>query len=262
EVVKVTNPISKEHTHLRPSLIPNLLKKLEKNKKNFTSVRMFELGKVFLAPEQEKKMLTGVVYNSKKDNTDFYRAKGIVDLLFEKLGIGEVWYDEFEPTSEDSKNNIWHLHRSAEIKIKDGKEVGFLGEISTTISEEYGIKNRVVVFDLDFKKIKDFAMEEQEYKPLSKYPSAVRDLSILVPERVKVEEVLNTINSIKGDLIRDIDLFDMYKGEELPENKKNLAFHIIYQSPNKTLTSKEVEEFHKKIIKTLEKKSNWKVRKF
>ncbi len=260
ETIEVSNPISKENTDLRPSLIPNLLKKIGENQKNFKDIKIFELGKIFKDPDKEKEMLTGAVYSS-KDKEDFYKTKGIIDTLFNKLGVGEVWYDEFKPTAEDSKDNIWHLHRSAEIKVKDGKELGFLGEISTTISEKYDIKNRVVVFDLDFEKVKEFVVEEQEYRPISKYPSAVRDLAVLVPKRVKVEEVLNTINSIKGELIRDIDLFDIYQGEELPENKKNLAFHIIYQSSNKTLTSKEVEDLHKKIIEALEDKPNWEVRK-
>jgi len=261
EVIEVSNPISKENTHLRPSLIPNLLKTAGENQKNFNTIKLFELGKIFLTPDKEKEMLTGIIYNSKKDDS-FYTGKGTIDFLFEKLGITDIWYDEFKPTSEDNKDNIWHLHRSAEIKVKDGKELGFLGEISTNISEKYGIKERIVCFNLNFEKLKKFIIEEKEYRPLSKYPSAVRDLAILVPKRAKVEEVLNTINSIKGDLIRDVDLFDIYQGDELPNQKKNLAFHIIYQSPNKTLTSKEVEGLHNKIIEALENKPNWEVRKF
>ena len=119
----------------------------------------------------------------------------------------------------------------------------------------------VFVLDLDFKKIIRIALEEQEYRPISSYPAAIRDLAILVPRNTRVVEVLNQINSAGGKLVCDVDLFDIYKGEEIPQGKQNLAFHIIYQSENKTLSSKEVDSLHQKIVKRLEKNLTWEVRK-
>jgi phenylalanyl-tRNA synthetase beta chain len=176
------------------------------------------------------------------------------------LGISEIWYDDFKPTPEESQPAVWHPQKSAEIKV-NGEEVGFLGEISSKILEDLKINGKVVVFDLDFEKLSRLFSEEQEYQPISRYPSAVRDLAILVPRGTKVVEVLNKINAAGGPLIRDIDLFDIYLGEELPEGKKNLAFHIIYQAEDRTLSSKEIDEIQNKIIKTLEKDPEWQIRR-
>ena len=89
----------------------------------------------------------------------------------------------------------------------------------------------------------------------------VRDIALLVEPDTKVVEVLNLINAAGGPLVRDIDLFDMYEGEEIPDNKKNLAFHIIFQADDHTLTDKEVNKLQEKIIKALEEEGGWEVRK-
>lgn len=254
ELVELENPISQDHKYLRPSLIPNLLKNVQKNQKHFnkSKIRIFELGNIF---GKEKRQLTGLITGD-----EFYQLKGVIDLLLNKLGIANVWYDSYQATPEKSKISVWHPKKSAEIKV-DNLEIGFLGETSPRILQNMKISDKVVVFDVDFDKLQKLASEEQEYMPLSKFPSAIRDLAILVPRQTKVVQVLNKINVVGGALVRDVDLFDIYEGEELPDGKKNLAFHIIYQSETKTLKSKEVDEIHQKIIKALEKDPEWQVRK-
>jgi len=221
------------------------------------------LGKIFLRKQEskdkeqttEKLMLTGLLTGDK-----FYDLKGIVDLLLNGLGISNIWYDEYRPSPEESNLVIWHQNKCAEIKV-DNQEIGFLGEISPAIIEELKIKERVMVFDLDFDKLESIASEEHEYRPISKFPAAVRDLAVLVPVEIRVEEVLNKIETAGGALVRDVDLFDIYEGENLPEGKKNLAFHIIYQAKDHTLSSKELDEVQGKIIKALEEDLEWEVRK-
>jgi phenylalanyl-tRNA synthetase beta chain len=254
-LIEIENPVSSDFQYLRPSLIPNLLRVIQKNQTPFPEIRIFELGKIFQPPKLEKKMLTAAISGEK-----FFELKGIVELLLNKLGISKIWFDEYQPTPEASKIFIWHPKKSAEIKI-DGEEIGFLGEISSRILEDLKIKNKVVIFDIDFEKLSKLASEEQEFRPISKFPAAVRDIAVLVPRLVRVEEVLNKIEVAGGELIRDIDLFDIYEGEELPTGKKNLAFHIIYQAEDRTLSSKEIDELQNKIIKALEENPDWQVRK-
>jgi phenylalanyl-tRNA synthetase beta chain len=148
----------------------------------------------------------------------------------------------------------------AEIKV-GRDEIGFIGAISPGILKKFGLEGEVFVADLDFEKILELAFEERIYTPPSLYPASVRDLAVLVPRETKVVEVLNKINTAGGRMVRDVDLFDIYEGEELPEGKKNFAFHIIYQSDKKTLTSKEIDRIHQKIIKALEENVEWEVRK-
>ena len=255
DLIEVENPISIEQKYLRPSLIPNLLKNVQKNQKYFIDIKVFELGKIFQKPNIEKKALTVIITGDA-----FYQSKGIVDLLLNKIGISNVWYDSYQPTPEESKISIWHLKKCAEIKVNH-EEIGFLGEISPKILDDLKIDKKLVVFDIDFEKLIKLASEEHEYLPISRYPAAVRDLAVLVPRLVRVEEVLNKIEAAGGPLIRDIDLFDIYEGEEIPRGKKNLAFHIIYQSDVRTLSSKEIDEIQNKIIKALERDPEWQVRK-
>ena len=268
-VIEVENPISEEQKYLRPSLIPNLLKNVQKNQKNFREIRIFELGKIFQAPRTEKRMLTGLITGDA-----FYQMKGVIDSLLQKIGISNIWYDEFEATPEDSnppatlpskgrapsKISIWHPKICAEIKVNH-EEIGFLGEISQKILGDLEIEGKVVVFDIDFEKLQKLCLEETIYQPVSRYPAAVRDLAVLVSHQTRVEEVLNKIETVGGKLVSDIDLFDIYEGEEIPGGKKNLAFHIIFQAEDRTLSSKEIEELQNKIIKALEENPEWEVRK-
>ena len=261
-LIELENPLSGEQKYLRESLIPNLLKNVAKNQRYLpagrqgaANVRIFELGRIFKLPKEEKKQLSGLVTGN-----DFYQLKGVVDLLLNKLGISGVWYDEYQPTPEQSKIAVWHPKKCAEIKV-DGKEIGFLGEISPKILDNLEISKKVVLFEIDFEKLSKFISEEHEYRPISRFPAAVRDVAVLVPQGVKVVEVLNKINIVGGNLIRDIDLFDIYEGRELPQGKKSLAFHIIYQAKNRTLSSKEIDQIQEKIIKILEKNPLWQVRK-
>jgi len=254
ELFELENPTSFDSQYLRPSLIPNLLRNVEKNQKSFSEIKIFELGKIF-EKKEEKKMLSGVFTGD-----SFYHAKGVVDVLMNEMGVSGIWYDEYQPTPEDSKLSIWRVGKCAEIKT-DHQEIGFLGEISPDITKEIKIGPKVIVFDLDFEKIIKLASEEHEYRPISRYPEAIRDISVLVPREISVEEVLNKIEEVGQDIIRDIDLFDIYEGEELPDGKKNLAFHIIYQAADRTLSSREIDEMQQKIIKTLESEPGWQVRR-
>jgi len=255
ELIEVENPLSQEYRYLRASLIPNLLKNVEKNFRDFQQIKIFELGKIFKAPSSEKRHLAGLILGG-----EFQYLKGTIDLLLEKIGVSDVWYDEYRATPEDSKQLIWHPKKCAEIKV-GSEEIGFLGELSPKITDNLAIKGKVVLFDIDFEKLSELSSEEHEYRPVSRFPSAIRDIAVLVPRDVKVAQVLNKIYDSGKKLIRDVDLFDIYEGEELPQNKKNLAFHIIYQAENRTLSSGEIDRVQGDIIKNLEKEPEWQVRK-
>lgn len=259
-IIEVENPLSADYQYLRPSLIPNLLNDVAKNQKFQKEIKIFELGKIFTLRQNqgkdgEKRMLSVLMSGDK-----FFEAKGTIDLLFNKLGIAKVWYDEFKPTPEESKISLWVQKRCAEIKVNQ-EEIGFLGEISPKILERLKIAGKVVAFDLDFEKLSRLSSEEHEFRPISSYPAAIQDIAVLVPGDVLVDEILNKIQIAGGNLVRDVDLFDIYEGEELPEGKKNLAFHIIYQAEDRTLSSEEINKIHKKIISSLEENPEWQVRK-
>jgi len=256
DLFELKNPLSQNQKYLCPSLIPNLLKNVKDNFRYFDSFNIFEIGRVFKKP-QEKRSLTGLIAHKKKQES-FYALKGVIDVLFEKMGIANYYYDNYQATPEESSTSIWDIRRSAEIKINN-KEVGFVGYISRNILRLLDIDGQVAMFDIDFEKLQKLTIEEHEYQPICPYPSAIRDLSILVPEEVRVVEVLNVINRVGGKLVNDVDLFDIYENGN--DQKKSLAFHIIYQAQDRTLSSAEIDQLQNKIVESLEKNLNWKVRK-
>ncbi len=262
DLTELANPMSSFNRYLRSSLIPNLLRNIKDNLKHFDQIKLFEIGKIFIKKQnlREKKMLAGILTRKGIKDEGFYELKGMVDSLLAKLGIADVWYDDYRQTPELSEAEIWHPQKSAEIK-SNGEEIGFLGEIHPKVMENLDIKERVFVFDVDFEKLLKLASEEHEYQPISVFPAAIRDLAILVPVGTKVVEILNKINIGGGKLVRDIDLFDVYSGQGIPQGKENFAFHIIYQARDRTLSSKEIDEVHQRIIKALEENPAWEVRR-
>ena len=254
-LVELENPYSEGLYYLRPNLLLSLLENVRENKKHFKGdLKIFEIGKTFRRTDKgikECNILAAVSLD------DFYSLKGIVDSLLNSLGISEVFYDSAEHDPEKSKMLYWDLKQAAEIKA-DNQEVGFLGAVSDIALKHLKIKDKVLAIEIDADKLVELAKEESEYQPISKYPAAVRDIAVLVPMDVKVVDVLN---KLKADLLRDVDLFDMYEGEGLPDGMKNLAFHLIFQADDRTLTAKEIDNLVNKIIKTLEKDPVWEVRK-
>lgn len=250
DLVELENPTSREFRYLRPSLLVNLVKNIVKNQRNFDEIKIFELGKVF-SGKDEKRMLAGLITGDA-----FYETKGVVDLLLQKAGISNVVYNEHEVFPDD----IWHPKKTAKIKV-DNMEIGFLGEISPKILGALKVKNKVAAYEIDFDKLAELASQEVEYRPLSRFPAALRDIAVLVPSETKIQEVLNKIETAGGKLIRDIELFDVYEGEEIADNKKNLAFHLVFQAEDHTLSSGEIEAILNKIIKTLEENPLWQLRK-
>ncbi len=265
KIIEVANPVSQEQKYLRSELAVNLLKNVRENKKYFGEIRLFEIGRTFWrasSPKEvnQKKRLAAVFSLTDQSNQaqEFYRLKGIIDSLLNKLGISDIWYDDVLDKNS-AVPAFCRYDRRAEIKV--GQEaIGWLAEIDRLILDSLGIKSKVVSFKLDFDKLVQLATEERTYLPSSKYPAVVRDIALLVEPGTKVIEVLNLIHAAGGRLIQDIDLFDIYEGESIPQGKKNLAFHIIYQSDDHTLTDKEVNKLQEKIIIALKEEGGWEVR--
>jgi len=263
--VEIQNPISEDYKYLRPELFYGLLKNVKSNFRFFGNIKLFEIGKIFSAKDGhapiEKFDLAGV--SAIKDNKEkingerFFEMKGDLDVLFEKIGISDCYYDS---VASDKK---WHSGRVAE--IKHGEDlIGTVGEISPALLGVWDISGRVVMFNLDLTKLIEIAEEEREFLPISKYPAVIRDIAVLVDKETRVSEVLDVIYSSGIDLVSDVDLFDYYdpstgSGQELAEGKKSLAFHIIYEADH-TLTDEEVRREEGKIKNALIKELNAEIR--
>lgn len=267
--IELDNPLSVDLKYLRKDLMVGLIKIVKENSKTFLqdnqAIKIFELGKVYRkikSKTEEERMLTGIIAKrlEKTRGENFYELKGVIDSLLNKLGISDVWYDDYQAIPEWTDEVFWRKTATAEIKVGD-EEIGFVGEINSKILDKLNIKARMAAFNLNFEKLLKLAEEELIYEAPSPYPAAVRDLAVLVGPEDRVADVQNIIERVGGELVFDVDLFDMYEGEGIPDSKKNLAFHIVYQSYKKTLKDEEVDKIHRKIIRELEKNKNWEVRR-
>lgn len=262
--LELQNPVSEEFRYLRSSLLPGILKNVASNARYADAIQIFEIGNVFFptaeqgVAENENCILAIAGTPGDSYGEGFYRLKGYADEFFEKFGITDFYYDS--ALDQEEKKHFAYLHggRCALI-VLNGRKIGAIGEVHPYVCTANDLKNRVYCMEVNFDEVRAAAEEEHIYQKPSKYPEMLRDIALLVPEGTMVVEVLNAIHSVSGPLLRDIDLFDMYEGENIPEGMKNFAFHLLFQSEDRTLTAKEVDGVMEKITNVFQE-FGWEVR--
>ncbi|MDF1498372.1 MAG: phenylalanine--tRNA ligase subunit beta [Patescibacteria group bacterium] len=250
EHLELRNPISKDYQFMRNSLLPGLLKNVSLNLKYKDKFRLFEIGKVYIKIEdklpQEKKIISGVVFDVNKKESLFYQVKNEIEVFLTGFGINTTYRKMKEAES------FWHKGRSSEIFFKD-KLIGKIGEVHPTVSNAFEIESRVLYFELYEESLIDFSEKRRTYEQINKYPRVELDLSVIFDENISWEEIKNNVLSVDSALIKNIEPFDIYRGKNLGENKKSIAFRISYQAEDRTLKDEEVEVVQGKIIKAMEK---------
>lgn len=250
---EVSNPMNPDQQYMRRSMIPNLLKNVELNLKNFEKISIFEIGRKYRDEKKttptEISILAGI-YASVKDENPFFSLKGAVESLLESIGC-TAKYEIYKP-----KYSAWHVGRVAEIFIK-GEKVGKIGEINPLVCKRYGIQSRVALFGISITKLLGVSAKEKEYKSISKYPSVKRDISMFVDKKTKYTDIESKIYSAGGKLVLSVELFDIFE----KEGEKSMALRIEIGSDSKTLTSSEIDGAVKNIVSKLEKDLKVKVRK-
>lgn len=264
EYFELANPTRPEYAYMRRSLASGLLGNVRENLKYDEYVRFFELGPVYRRTKKEGHIVSyepqslGVIVGARgkdKDATLFFELKGSVANYMERMGL--------EAEFEDALGKdypLLHPYRAAIVRVR-GEIVGVLGEVHPAVCEDAGIKGSAALYECDFEKLATLISEEKEFRPISKYPSVVRDLSLILPLDARVDDVLDVIENTAGKLLVDTDLFDLYRGDEIGEDKKSLAFHLVLQAEDRTLKDIEVDEVVDRVIKALEEHLDWEVRK-
>ncbi|MDO8430233.1 MAG: phenylalanine--tRNA ligase subunit beta [bacterium] len=224
--VLLANPMSRQLAVLRDSLSPGLLKNLKDNLRFFEEVRIFEIGNVFSQSKTgtDEKTLLGIALASKNAVLEL---KGLLDILLEKLGLVDYFLPDL-----NYDNKLLKTGESLRIETGDHKVLGYMGSV-------HGVKGAIL--ELDLGKLLKLVDEEKEYEPLSKFPSVMRDISILADNQIRVGEILAMIQRISLKLVEDVDLIDWYQDEKLGDNKKSLTFRIVFRAEDRTLTDQEVD---------------------
>ena len=257
--LELQNPLSEEHKFMRISVLPYLLKNIEKNLKYRDSFALFELGRVYLKSDNklpdEKRIFAGVVVGKNIKSTLFYELKGQMEILLNKLGIAA---DTECPRRGHSVSSFWHKSRSAEIIYKN-KTIGRIGEIHPNISNAFGIETRVSYVEIYEEELLEFYSKEKNFQKINKFPSAELDLSVVFTEDVKWDDVKKVVFTAGGKLVKNVEPFDIYRGEELGDGKKSIAFRISYQAEDRTLKDEEVGVVQGKVVEELGK-MGWEIR--
>ncbi|MCK4525594.1 MAG: phenylalanine--tRNA ligase subunit beta, partial [Candidatus Andersenbacteria bacterium] len=230
--LELQNPLSEEHKFLRISILPYLLKNVEKNLKYKDDFMLFEMGRIYLKNgnklPNEKRIFAGVMTGRNIKNTLFYELKGRIEILLSKLGIDELTYKEIK-----SVEPFWHKGRSAEI-IYQNKTIGKIGEIHPNVSGAFDIETRVAYFEIYEEALLKFYSKEKHFQKINKFPTIKLDLSVVFDESVKWDDVKKVISSVDNKLIKNVEPFDIYRGKELGDGKKSIAFRIFYQAEDRT----------------------------
>ncbi len=258
--VIIPKPITADMNAMRLSLLPGLLQVIAfNNARQQDTVRIFESGLKFVPDEtaqfgiNQVKMLSAAVSGSAiteqwgegQRKVDFYDIKGDLEAILSLTG--RVADFKFVPCDVPAL----HPGQSAYI-VLEGRQVGWIGLIHPEVQKKYGIKFKTFVFEIEQSAISHTPIPE--YKGLSRFPANRRDIAMVVDESVPAGDILNTIQTISSDLIRNVNLFDLYRGEGLGDNKKSLAISLLLQHQDRTLEDAEIADVVSKVVKALEEK--------
>ena len=249
--MRIQNPLGEDTSIMRTIALPSMLEILSRNNAYHNkSVNLYELAKIYLPrendlPEEPKMLLLG----SYGPNVNFFTLKGQLEAVFAGLRVEKTAY------VADKTNPSYHPGRCAKVFV-GGEEVGVIGQVHPAVAKNYGLDMEVYCCEVSFAKILNHLLPEVTYTPLPKYQSANRDLSILCDEAVTVAEVEQVIEANAGKLLRNIKLFDIYRGTGVPEGKKSMAFSLELRADDRTLTDNDSEAVISKVLAALKDQLN------
>lgn len=245
--VPLANPISSQYAYLRDNLAPGLIKNIKDNLRFYDEVRIFEIGTIFGKDPQgavQEKLVLGIALAAKQSVLEL---KGLIDALFGQLGFTGYSMPDL---NLDSK--ALHPKEALRIETDEHEVVGYFGSLK-------GIRHGSIA-ELDLGRLLKIIEEEREFKPIPKYPSVMRDVSLLVSRSVRVGEILSLLQNVSPKLIDNVDLIDFYEDEKLGGDRKSLTFRIVFQAEDRTLTDEEVDREMAIITKVIEDRFDAEIR--
>ena len=261
ENLMLLDPLTEERNTLRYSLIPSMVKVYEYNKaRNIKDVSIFEIGKGFFKKGEEygedKKLcvlMSGEYYLGlgNKQNVDFYIIKGIAEEILDYLGYGNRY------SFVHMKNEVKEFHpgQCADISVNNDI-VGCIAKLHPSVSKE-----DVYVMEINLDKLLDKRTGKMKFKEISKFPSIKKDLAFVMNKNIESKDIETVIKKAAGSLLTNIEVFDVYTGENVGEDEKSIAYNLTFMDTKKTLTEEEITSVFDKIIETVESKCEAKLRR-
>jgi phenylalanyl-tRNA synthetase beta chain len=260
-LIALQNPISVERSVLRPSLAPGLLEVVALNgSRQIPDVRAFEIGQTF-APHRDEdldrpaheELWLGVVmtgqravraWHAARERVDVYDVKGAAELAVGAAAVGEAGVRLY---AAGEGPRYLEQGRAAALTAA-GSPVGWFGEVALHVREAFGLPAPIFLAEVSLTALLALPRAELRYQPLPRFPAVQRDLAVVVPTEVTAGQIEAAIRAMKIPLLSRITLFDVYEGGQVGSGKRSLAWSLIFQASDRTLTDKEVNELHAKIV--------------
>ena len=252
KALRIQNPLGEDTSIMRTIALPSMMEILSRNNAYHNrSVKLYELAKIYLPVEgsalpQEPKMLVLGTYGA---NETFFTLKGELEAIFAGLRLEKASYTACKD------NPSYHPGRCARVSV-GGVDVGVMGQVHPLVAANYGIDTDVYCAEINFTQLMALRLPDATYTPLPKYPAVSRDLALVCDEAVTVAEAQQVITAAAGKLLRDVKLFDIYRGVGVPEGKKSMAFSLELRSDERTLTDTDSETVVSKVLAALQEKLN------
>ena len=259
EELRLLDPITEDRNTLRYSMIPSLYKIYEyNNARGQKDVSIFEIGKGFYKKREKYGEDTKlcVLMSGKyslgltNKNVDFYVIKGVAEEILEYLGYA----NRYSFMKKEMPKEL-HPGQSAYINV-NGTDVGIIGKIHPNVTKE-----DIFVLEINLDELLQKKVGKMKYKEISKFPNVKKDVAFVVDKKLTSKEIEKVIKSAGGSLLTDIEVFDVYTGSNLPQNKKSIAYALTFEDTKKTLTDEEINALLEKIIDTVCKKCSAEIRK-
>jgi len=261
QAVRIRNPLSGEGAVLRTSLLPGLLRNVALNESRrmraARMIRLFEVGRTF-HPEGERTLpkeslhLAAVAvgfreepsWKGSREEVDFYDLKGVLEAIAREFGIMLTFQKE-------GSVPYFHPTRQAFVSF-EGVSLGVIGQVRREVAQGFNLESLPFAFEIDLGLLASLGKEGRTFTPLPKFPAVVRDVALLVPEEAEALAIQRFIEEAGGELVEEVRIFDVYRGEGIPEGKKSLAFSIAFRAVDRTLTDEEVNTLHSQVLNRLQ----------
>jgi phenylalanyl-tRNA synthetase beta chain len=252
--MKLSNPMSREMEYLRTTLRTGIFATLARNQRfQFKSMKLFELGRIYLPQEKnlpEEKEILCIALSGSYDEpfwregepkpVDFFITKGTVETLLSRLGLTAL----FTPGEDEGLSPA----ETALITVNDNA-IGIIGKVHPVVATQFDLSEITYIIEVDVERLLSLVQSLYRYKAVNRYPGIIRDIAIIADESITYQQAHDIIRDFS--LVKQVNLFDMYSGEQVPEGKKSLAFRIVYQSDTRTLADEEVDKVQERILARL-----------